>query len=127
MKDEKQTVLVTGDMSFFYDINGLWNNYIPPYTRIIVFNNGGGDIFKIIPGPSSTNALDEFILTKHHKNAEHIAKHFAFAYTKVDDEDTLLRVLDNFFKHDEKAKILEIDTSHIENAEVLKQYFEFLK
>ena len=127
IKDVQQTVLVTGDMSFFYDINGLWNNYIPPYTRIIVFNNGGGDIFKIIPGPSSTNALDEFILTKHHKNAEHIAKHFGFAYTLVDDEDTLCRVLDNFFKPDEKAKILEVDTSAIENAEVLKGYFEFLK
>ena len=127
MKDEKPTVLVTGDMSFFYDINGLWNNYIPPYTRIIVFNNGGGDIFKIIPGPSSTNALDEFILTKHHKSAEHLAKHFGFSYTKVDDEDTLSRVLDNFFKPDEKAKILEVDTAHIENAEVLKAYFEFLK
>ena len=127
MKSQKQTVLVTGDMSFFYDINGLWNNYIPPYTRIIVFNNGGGDIFKIIPGPSSTNALDEFILTKHHKSAEHLAKHFGFAYTKVDDEITLSRVLDNFFKHDEKAKILEVDTAAIENAEVLKGYFEFLK
>lgn len=127
IKSQKQTVLVTGDMSFFYDINGLWNNYIPPYTRIIVFNNGGGDIFKIIPGPSSTNALDEFILTKHHKNAENLAKHFGFAYTKVDDEITLSRILDNFFKHDEKAKILEVDTSAIENAEVLKGYFEFLK
>ena len=127
IKSQKQTVLVTGDMSFFYDINGLWNNYIPPYTRIIIFNNGGGDIFKIIPGPSSTNALDEFILTKHHKNAENLAKHFGFAYTKVDDEITLSRVLDNFFKHDEKAKILEVDTSAVENAEVLKGYFEFLK
>lgn len=127
IKSQRQTVLVTGDMSFFYDINGLWNNYIPPYTRIIVFNNGGGDIFKIIPGPSSTNALDEFILTKHHKNAEYLAKHFGFAYTKVDDEITLSRVLDNFFKHDEKAKILEVDTAAIENAEVLKGYFEFLK
>ncbi len=127
IKDEKQTILVTGDMSFFYDINGLWNNYIPPYTRIIVFNNGGGDIFKIIPGPSSTNAMDEFILTKHHKSAEHLANHFGFAYSKVDDEDTLARILDNFFKPDEKAKILEVDTAHIENAEVLKQYFDFLK
>ena len=127
MKSQKQTVLVTGDVSFFYDINGLWNNYIPPYTRIIVFNNGGGDIFKIIPGPSSTNALDEFILTKHHKNAEHLANHFGFAYTKVDDEITLSRVLDNFFKHDEKPKILEIDTTEVDNAEVLKGYFEFLK
>lgn len=127
MKDRKQTVLVTGDLSFFYDINGLWNNYIPPYTRIIIFNNGGGDIFKIIPGPDSTNALDEFILTKHHKNAENLAKHFGFGYTKVDDEDTLSRVLDNFFKPDTKAKILEVDTAGIENAEVLKGYFEFLK
>ena len=127
MRNKNQTVLVTGDLSFFYDINGLWNNYIPPYTRIIIFNNGGGDIFKIIPGPSSTNALDEFILTKHHKNAELLAKHFGFGYTKVDEEDTLLRVLENFFKPDVKAKILEVDTSAVENAEVLKGYFEFLK
>ena len=127
MKSAQQTVLVTGDLGFFYDINGLWNNYIPPYTRIIIFNNGGGDIFKIIPGPGSTNALEEFILTKHHKNAEYIAKHFGFSYTKVSDEDTLSRVLDNFFKQDVRAKILEVDTSAIENSEILKGYFEFLK
>lgn len=127
MKNPHQTVLVTGDLSFFYDINGLWNNYIPPYTRIIIFNNGGGDIFKIIPGPGTANALDEFILTKHHKNAEYLAKHFGFSYTKVDDEDTLSRVLDNFFKHDVKAKILEVDTSGIENSEILKGYFESMK
>ena len=127
MKSAQQTVLVTGDLGFFYDINGLWNNYIPPFTRIIIFNNGGGDIFKIIPGPGSTNALEEFILTKHHKNAEYIAKHFGFSYTKVSDEDTLSRVLDNFFKQDVKAKILEVDTSAIENSEILKGYFEFLK
>jgi len=127
MKSPEQTLLVTGEISFFYDINGLWNNYIPPYTRIIVFNNGGGDIFKIIPGPSSTNALDEFIMTTHHKNAEHLAKHFGFGYTKVDEEDTLIRVLDNFFKADEKPKILEVDTSEIENAEILKNYFKYLK
>ncbi len=127
MKSPKQTILVTGDLSFFYDINGLWNNYIPPYTRIIVFNNGGGDIFKIIPGPDSTNALDEFILTKHHKSAELMAKHFGFGYTKVEDEDTLFRVLDNFFKSDTQPKILEVNTQEIENAQILKDYFKFLK
>lgn len=127
MRNKKQTVLVTGDLSFFYDINGLWNNYIPPYTRIIIINNGGGDIFKIISGPSSTNALDEFILTKHHKNAELLAKHFGFAYTHVNDEETLDRVLDNFFKPDTHPKILEVDTTAVENAEILKNYFDFLK
>lgn len=50
MMNAKPTLLITGDLSFFYDINGLWNQYIPPYTRIIIINNGEGNIFRIIPG-----------------------------------------------------------------------------
>ena len=128
MADKNPTILITGELSFFYDINGLWNQYIPPYTRIVVFNNGGGDIFKFIPGPSkASNALDEFIATKHSKNVELLAKHFGFSYTKVEDEDTLDRVLQNFFSPDTKPKILEVDTQEIENAEILKNYFAYLK
>lgn len=128
MADKNPTILITGELSFFYDINGLWNQYIPPYTRIVVFNNGGGDIFKFIPGPSkASNALDEFIATKHSKNVELLAKHFGFSYTKVEDEDTLDRVLQNFFSPETKPKILEVDTQEIENAEILKNYFAFLK
>lgn len=128
MVDEKPTLLITGDMSFFYDINGLWNPYIPPYTRIIIVNNGGGDIFKIIPGPAKAqNALDEFIATRHTRNAEHLAAHFGFLYTKVEDELTMGRVLDGFFKPGPKAKILEVDTQEIQNAKVLLDYFEYLK
>lgn len=127
IKSKNPTVLVTGDISFFYDINGLWNQYIPPYSRIILCNNGGGDIFKIIPGPDSTNALDEFILTKHHKNAELLAKHFGFSYFKVEEERTLDRVLENFFEPDSQPKILEVDTQAIENAQILKNYFSEMK
>lgn len=127
IKSKNPTLLVTGDISFFYDINGLWNQYIPPYTRIIVFNNGGGDIFKIIPGPDSTNALDEFILTRHNRTAEFMAKDFGFSYFKVEDERTMERVLDQFFEPDVKPKILEIDTKDIENAQILKNYFAEMK
>ena len=129
IKNENPTLLVTGDLSFFYDVNGLWNQYIPPYTRIIIFNNGEGNIFKIIPGPdkANSNILDEFIATKHTKSAEHLAKHFGFGYVKVEDDNSLERVLDNFFKPDVQPKIMEVCTQEIQNAEVLKNYFEFLK
>jgi 2-succinyl-5-enolpyruvyl-6-hydroxy-3-cyclohexene-1-carboxylate synthase len=129
IKSTGPTLLITGDLSFFYDINGLWNQYIPPFVRIIIFNNGEGNIFKIIPGPGNANpnALDEFIATKHHKNAEHLAKHFGFSYTRVDEEATLDRVLENFFKPDEQPKILEVNTYGKNNAEVQKAYFNFLK
>jgi 2-succinyl-5-enolpyruvyl-6-hydroxy-3-cyclohexene-1-carboxylate synthase len=127
MMNPTPTVLVSGELGFLYDINGLWNNYIPPYTRIIVINNGEGNIFRIIPGPTTTNAIDEFIATKHRKNCENLAKHFDFIYAKAEDEDTLLRTLDNFFKPDTKPKLLEINTTEIENADILKAYYQFLK
>lgn len=126
MMEDNPTLLITGELSFFYDINGLWNQYIPPYTRIIIFNNGEGNIFRIIPGPSGTNALDELIATKHHRNAELLAKSFGFSYVKVEDELTLDRVLDNFFKPDEKPKILEVFTQESNNADILKSYFKSL-
>lgn len=128
IKNEKPTLLLTGDLSFMYDVNGLWNQYIPPFTRIIIFNNGEGNIFKIIPGPgnANSNTVDEFIATKHHKNVEFLAKHFGFSYTKVEDEMTLDRVMDNFFKADIQPKILEVITAGKSNAEILKTYFKSL-
>lgn len=129
IKNAQPTLLITGDLSFFYDINGLWNQYIPPFVRIIIFNNGEGNIFKIIPGPGNANpnTLDEFIATKHHRHAEHLAKHFGFSYTKVDEEVTLDRVLENFFKPDTQPKILEVNTQSMHNADIQKAYFNFLK
>ena len=31
---QKPMTLVTGDLSFFYDSNALWNNYIPTDVRL---------------------------------------------------------------------------------------------
>lgn len=37
---------VVGDLTFFYDMNVLGNRHIGPNVRIIVVNNGGGNLFK---------------------------------------------------------------------------------
>ncbi len=125
IKSDSPTLLITGELGFFYDINALWNQYIPPYTRIIVINNGEGNIFKIIPGPdrANENVLDEFIATKHTKNAKHLAAHFNFEYSFVENEESLERVLDLFFQPSTRPKILEINTRENENAQVLRNYF----
>ncbi|SDE50443.1 2-succinyl-5-enolpyruvyl-6-hydroxy-3-cyclohexene-1-carboxylic-acid synthase [Riemerella columbipharyngis] len=125
--NENPTLLITGDISFFYDINGLWNQYIPPYTRIILLNNGEGNIFRIIPGPNTTNAVDEFIATEHAKNAETLAKHFGFNYFRAEDLPSLERSIENFFKPEHKPKILEVYTKNCPNADTLKNYFQAMK
>ncbi len=125
MKSKKPSLLIVGDIGFFYDINGLWNNYIPPYTRIILINNGEGNIFKIIPGPDKApeGILDEFITTKHHKTAEHIAQHFGWQYSVAQNLDECGRILERFFNPSKQARILEINISGTDNATVLKNYF----
>ena len=122
--NEKQTVLVSGDIAFFYDSNGLWNNYIPKNFRIILINNGGGNIFKIIPGPENSGVVESVFETRHHLTAEHLAKMFGFEYIIVENQNELENELIDFYKDSERPKIMEINTSNVENAEIQRKYFE---
>ena len=73
LNDTAFTCLVTGDVSFFYDVNGLWHQYLSPKLRIIIVNNAGGGIFRIIKGPSSTNQLEKFFESRHSTRAKNVA------------------------------------------------------
>lgn len=123
---EKQTVFITGDLSFFYDSNGLWNKYIPKNFRIILINNSGGGIFKIIPGPKTTNAL-EYFEAPHCLTAKHLATMFQFEYLKAFSTESVQESLISFYESSEKPKILEIFTPSNENSDILNQYFKFIQ
>ncbi len=120
-----RTTLITGDLSFFYDSNALWNANIPADFRIILINNSGGGIFKIIPGPKTTNALSYFE-TPHNLTAVHLAKMFGFDYCATESLSELKDNLNHFYKTSAKPKILEIFTPSDKNDVVLQQYFKSL-
>ena len=123
---QKSTTLVTGDLSFFYDSNALWNNYIPKSVRIIIINNSGGGIFKIIPGPKKSSAL-EYFETPHCLTAEHLSLMFGFEYSTSHNLKTLQQKMVNFYDTSDKPKILEIFTPSDQNDLVLKAYINNLK
>ncbi|WP_196889389.1 2-succinyl-5-enolpyruvyl-6-hydroxy-3-cyclohexene-1-carboxylic-acid synthase [Aureivirga sp. CE67] len=122
---EKQTTFITGDVSFFYDSNGLWNANIPKDFRIILINNSGGGIFKFIPGPSQTNAEDYFV-TPHNLTAKQLAEMFHFEYKTAVNLEELDSELTEFYKESEQPKILELFTPSEENDKILKAYFKSL-
>ena len=123
---QKPMTLVTGDLSFFYDSNALWNNYIPTDVRIIIINNSGGGIFKIIPGPKKSSAL-EYFETPHCLTAEYLCSMFGFEYSTAHNLNSLEQEVVNFYKKSDKPKILEIFTPSDQNDLVLKAYINNLK
>ncbi|PCI08930.1 MAG: 2-succinyl-5-enolpyruvyl-6-hydroxy-3-cyclohexene-1-carboxylic-acid synthase [Flavobacteriaceae bacterium] len=123
---EDQTVFITGDISFFYDSNALWNSNIKNDFRIILINNNGGGIFKFIPGPQKTNALDYFE-TPHNLTAKHLCKMFGFEYQQVSDLESVHKSLEDFYSESKQPILLEICTPSSKNDVILKQYFASLK
>ena len=126
VNSDSPVTLITGDLSFFYDVNALWNKHIPSSFRIIIINNSGGGIFKILPGYKENDLFSEFIVTKHDLSARSIAKMFNFHYTKVSSKFGLNFALRTFFKNSKKPKILEIKTSGMKSTKILKDYFRYL-
>lgn len=124
--NEKQTVLITGDISFLYDSNALWNNYIPKNLKIILINNGGGGIFRILPGHDETQVFNTFFETSHCLTAEHLAKMFGFEYAIASDETTLSNGIDQMYLQNDKPYILEVFTPTRTNDSILLQYFREL-
>jgi 2-succinyl-5-enolpyruvyl-6-hydroxy-3-cyclohexene-1-carboxylate synthase len=120
------TVFITGDIGFLYDSNALWNNYIPKNFKIILINNGGGGIFRILPGHSETPVFNTFFETSHNLTAEHLAKMYGLDYAIANDETSLVKGLDSLYAQNDKPSILEVFTPTLDNNTILLQYFKEL-
>ena len=124
--NDKLTLLVTGDLSFVYDINAFWNKTHPDNLKIIVVNNNGGGIFKIIPGPFSTPYGKEHFEAENPANLKHLAQAHNIEFLSANDIETTNKALKDLF-NSKSTCILELETHQCDNEDVLKSYFEAIK
>src|SRR5690606_19024381 len=95
--NKKPTILLTGDMAFFYDRNAFWHNYPIPNLRVVVLNNHGGTIFNMIDGPASLPESDEYFVTQQSLSAKRLSEEFGFDYLKLDNRRKVQNTLKDFF------------------------------
>ena len=124
---DKPVLFITGDLSFFYDSNALWNDHIPSNYRIILLNNNGGGIFRILPGNKDSENFDTYFETTHELQAKPVCELYGFNYSKAANEQEIEHELNTFFDASEKPKLLEIFTPRKMNDKVLLEYFSFMK
>lgn len=128
MASKKLTTLITGELSFFYDSNALWNQYIPNDFKIIVINNSGGGIFRILPNKDkNTGNFDEFFETTHHLEASKLCEMYNFKYLKATNEEECALAKNELYASSSQPTLLEIFTPRKINDEVLLDYFKFIK
>jgi 2-succinyl-5-enolpyruvyl-6-hydroxy-3-cyclohexene-1-carboxylate synthase len=118
--------VITGDIGFFYDSNALWNQHLPANLRIVLINNGGGNIFRVLPGPDRYAELGPYLETSHSYNARGISENFGVDYFMADQLDKLQNVLPQFYQDTGKTALLEIVTPAGESAETIRNYFKYM-
>ncbi len=118
------TTLITGDLAFFYDRNGLWQPDLPNNLRIVILNNHGGGIFQIIDGPNqlAPDELKTYFLTPQPLTARRTAEDHQCDYYFVDKQADLAPALAEFFAPYARAAILEIETDMNTNTQVFEQF-----
>ena len=123
-KTKKPTLLISGDLSFHYDSNAFWNSYLSSQLKVIVINNGGGGIFRIIDGSKDTEHLQKFFETSHSsKSIKGIAELYNLNYFSATNNDELNRTLPLFFE-EKSVCVLEIFTNKEDNPKALDAFFQ---
>lgn len=117
------SILISGDISFFYDSNAFWNGHVLPNFKVIVLNNGEGNIFKIIPHPKKDEVSLPYFTTPHQTSIRKFCDLYNLKHYKATNLKELSDNFTPFIEQNDQPSVLEIDTSKEENDTILTNYF----
>lgn len=117
----KPTVMVTGDLSFFHDLNGLAIGKTHGMNlTIILHNNDGGGIFQYLP-QKGTDDFDYLFNTPQGINYSGLATMYGLDYVKVTNNEELERAMQQYIGA-EGIHLIEVPTSKEGSRELHKLY-----
>lgn len=98
--------LITGDLSFFYGLNALWNIQHLKNLRILLINNGGGGIFRQLPGLNESASLREYVSADHQTTAKDWAWAAGLNYLSVKNQEFVGEVFTSIFDSETDRSVL---------------------
>ena len=118
-----------GDLSFFYDMNALWNPNCGSNLRILLLNNGGGEIFHALPGLEVRPVTSKFVIAAHETSARAWAEDRGFRYLPAHDGKELEEAAAIFTNPLPLPNplLFEVFTDKESDVKLLKDYYHNLK
>lgn len=122
-----RTLCLVGDLSFFYDQNALWNRNLRGNLRILLLNNSGGSIFRMLPGLEQSPARDALVMAQHGTDARGICEQNGVDYRRVACAEELPEAID-WLLHaaGERPFVLEVRTDAATDERVLREFYNHI-
>lgn len=123
---DKLSFLIIGDLTFFYDMNALWNRYVGKNVRIMLVNNSGAALFHFNQGLQKYPTLNENVAADHNATAKGWAESRGFKYLSSTNKEEFDKNLVEFVNpNSDKPIILEVFTKKEEDARLQHEFFEY--
>ena len=92
----------------------------------IVINNGGGGIFRILPGKEDSKNFETFFETVQDLDLQSLCAFYNIDHLVAEDKNTLNTILSTFYMPSESPVVLEVKTPRLLNDKILLSYFDFI-
>ncbi|MDX9751253.1 MAG: 2-succinyl-5-enolpyruvyl-6-hydroxy-3-cyclohexene-1-carboxylic-acid synthase [Flavobacteriales bacterium] len=124
---QRPTTLITGETAFLYDSNAFWNKHLSPLLKVIVIDNGGGNIFRFIEGPDRDPALLKWFEAPHGRDPMALVKSFGLPAHEATDMAGLRTGMDRLHAEHDQPAVLVVRTPAEVGPKVLRDYFKGLR
>ncbi len=125
MVSEKLHILLVGDLSFVYDSNALWNKDFPANLKIVILNDRGGGIFRLLKGPSDMDFFEAFSVTHHPVSPALLSGSFGRESSLVQNEEEFEGLITELYSPVSSLSVLDVDTSREDNSRIFKAFLDF--
>jgi 2-succinyl-5-enolpyruvyl-6-hydroxy-3-cyclohexene-1-carboxylate synthase len=121
----RRTVLLTGDLAFLHDTNGLLQvSKLQGHLTIVLINNQGGGIFEMLPIAQCDPPFEAYFATPQTVELEPLCKAYGVQYTLIKDWQQFILCLTNL--PEQGVRLLEITTNRKADARWRQQLFQSL-
>ncbi|AGA80597.1 2-succinyl-5-enolpyruvyl-6-hydroxy-3-cyclohexene-1-carboxylic-acid synthase [Echinicola vietnamensis] len=121
---DEPVYLVIGDLTFFYDMNALWNRHLSKNLRILLLNNEGGAIMHLPLKESLADVLSKHISAGHQTSAKGWVESLGMKYNAVRNQEECDSAVEWLADTSQEGPmVLEVFTKKEVDIKILKKYF----
>jgi 2-succinyl-5-enolpyruvyl-6-hydroxy-3-cyclohexene-1-carboxylate synthase len=120
---DRTTILIVGDLAFFYDMNALGNKHIRSNARIVLVNNSGGGEFQLYSNAASKfgeSSNRHIAASGHFGSAQAWVESMGWSYIPVHSKTDLVGNAEKLVGESDRPLLMEVFTTMQDDSDAVK-------